>query len=116
MPVERSPLVTIFPLLIRLTDPAMLPVNASSDEGANSGSNTVRVGDVRDDLPIPRAKPRYDEDPDTRLNAIASFIPAPIATIRPPASAGRGGRVVCETENCSSGNSASSDMDGTTRS
>ncbi|MBT9292538.1 DUF2865 domain-containing protein [Prosthecodimorpha staleyi] len=72
-------------------DPAMLPVNASSDEGANSGSNTVRVGDVRDDLPIPRAKPRFDEDPDTRLNTIASFIPAPIATIRPPTAGGPGG-------------------------
>lgn len=64
-------------------DPTLLPVNASSEEGASSGSSTVRVGDIRNDLPIPRAKPEPDEDPDTRLNALAAFAPAPVQHVKP---------------------------------
>lgn len=64
-------------------DPTLLPVNASSEEGASSASSTVKVGDVREDLPVPRAKPEPDEDPDTRFNAVAGFVPVPIEPKRP---------------------------------
>jgi hypothetical protein len=85
-------------------DPTLLPVNASSDEGATSGSSTVRVGDVRANLPVPRPKPEPDEDPDTRANAIASFVPVPVEPVKPGEglaargagsdSSGRGVRVI----------------------
>lgn len=59
-------------------DPALLPMNSSLDEGASSASNTVRIGDLRTDLPIPREKPEIDEDPETIANALARFVPTPV--------------------------------------
>jgi hypothetical protein len=59
-------------------DPSLLPFNTSSEEGGSSGSGTVKVGDVRPDLPIPVAKPERDQDPDTAFNELANFVPAPL--------------------------------------
>ena len=55
-------------------DPSLLPVTESAEED-RSKSGAVKVGDVRADLPVPDAKPRFDEDPETLANLDADFVP-----------------------------------------
>ena len=64
-------------------DPTLLPLGIDADPTARRRS--VEVGDVRPDLPVPRAKPRPDDDPDTAWNAAADFTPAPIEPLAPAA-------------------------------
>jgi hypothetical protein len=56
-------------------DPSLLPLNASAEDGARSQYGAVKVGDLRPDMPFPDAKPRLDDDPDSRWNEIAGFRP-----------------------------------------
>ncbi|MEJ1158236.1 DUF2865 domain-containing protein [Prosthecomicrobium sp. N25] len=70
-------------------DPTLLPVNLSSEEGATSASATVKVGDIRADLPVPQAKPEWDEDPDTLFNAAANFTPVAVEKTAPGEAAAK---------------------------
>ena len=56
MPVERSPLVTILPLLIRLTDPAMLPLPPAPPTEI-AGATTAAPASAALNPPLPPLPP-----------------------------------------------------------
>lgn len=64
-------------------EPGLLPLTASVDEGARTASSAGKADGPGAELPVPRAKPEPDEDPDTRANAFANFVPLPLEATKP---------------------------------
>lgn len=58
-------------------DPALMPAASLPDVDRNA-DGSVKVSDLKSDLPTPIDRPNFSEDPETRANIAISFSPQPI--------------------------------------
>lgn len=72
-------------------DPSLAPLMSLQDEAAKAAaSQRLAASGTTSDLPVPAARPRKDEDPETLANAAVDFVPeviAPVTASAAPASA-----------------------------